>query len=182
MDAAVPTLTNAGKGGVMSRFMRELLAKADAVDPTGVAGPSLKVADGETVVGVLPDELRALWAVQDGMLLAFMAEVDSIVAEEKREKGTGANEPSPALKARLEASKAQSECLDTAAGVFWTSVRYEFPALAGKDNIGVRTGWEVVWFTKPLEAIIGIVKISSPGHSPRSGLLDMILGRRGRSK
>src|SRR3989338_3816817 len=169
MDAAVPTLTNAGKGGVMSRFIRELLTKADAVDPTGVAGPSLKVADGETVVGVLPDELRMFWAVRRDMNLAFMAEVDSVVVEEKREMGSRANEPSPGLKARMKANNAQAEYLNAVGDVFWASVRHEFPALAGKDNIGIRAGWEVVWFPKSLEATIRIVEISSPGHIPSPG-------------
>lgn len=162
----------------MSRFMEELLGKVHAVDPSTVAGPPEAVAEGETVVGVLPDELRAFWTVRHGIFLAHdEKEAASIDAEVEAEKETGADGPSPALKARLEASAAQSEYLEAVSTVFWASVRHEFPGLAGKDNIGVRAGWKVVWYKGSGGPVVVEVVEISLGHRPKQGFLDVLLGR-----
>ena len=159
----------------MSRFMEELLAKERAVDVTTIAGPSEAVAEGETVVGVLPDELRALWAVRVNFFTAHKAEAASFDAEAEKEKGAGARGPSPALKARFDA---QLGYLEAVGDVFWGSVRYEFPALAGKDNIGVRAGWKVVWFEHPDAGKIVLEIVGIPHkHGSKPGFLDVLLGR-----
>ena len=121
-------------------FLKKILARVSEVSLGDAKSPEYEVQDGETVVGVLPDDLKRLYVVYMGTkekarvvyarLSKEVNEAGDDITEEKKKSVTHKYVP-----VRLEEDLVGRE--------FWTSVRFEFPQV-GDEDIGLRAGWQVV--------------------------------------
>lgn len=131
----------------MTAFLEELINNLRDVRLEGVHGPPGKVGDKDHVVGVMSDGLRRLWVLFERAIEYFKS-ARTAVAHAMVDAISSPNppkEPPPELVKKINLAESREEALR---GLFWESVRHEFPDLYGKESIGVREGWQVVW-TEP---------------------------------
>jgi hypothetical protein len=135
-------------------IMATLFEQINAVDLTGFTGTDSEVGKGEHVVGVMSPELRGIQYLYHAALSEGSALSDSLVKivqehgklHEKclvdavacRKFHTDID----AVNKQILTAKKKSEALRD---LFWNGCRVEFPELGGKNSIGVRTGFQVVW-------------------------------------
>lgn len=129
----------------------EILAKQIAsVTDEQLAGADRRVSKSalganDHVVGTMDSQLQPLFCVWQNAKLAFKRVVHEIEL-----KFTAGEDMNAELAGRLLHAKDEDELL---ANLFWHSVRVAHPELAGKTDIGLRAGWQVVW-TDPSEPSI----------------------------
>ncbi|MFA5272158.1 MAG: hypothetical protein WC412_07490 [Candidatus Omnitrophota bacterium] len=150
-------------GDVMERL-------GDISRTDGFLAPETSVEDGEEVIGILPDDLKPLWAV----MKETMKKVEDLheririrFEEVGGDLKTFSKEEKKAVVLEHVIAENEQELVHTC---FWNSVRHAFPAHATESLIGLRKDWQViVGRPKPrISPIAGIVGLA---------LLADILGR-----
>jgi len=141
--------------------MEELLAQIKAVDlSNGAQEPEEEVKDGETVVGIMPDDLKKFFVVR-GKLIDEMnlkcEEVSRRLTEIFAELmpnlseiiGTSTSELLEQLDPEdlffLQLHELDLMWMDIVNRLFWYAVKETFPQTAiTYDNIAIRKGWQIV--------------------------------------
>jgi hypothetical protein len=130
----------------MQKFLMDFFSTAGAVVLNKkTKGPDSKVERGETVVGVLPDELKrfsiALRQAREAMRKEcpqVHEKIEAILTAGPSRMKTGDLE---AVEQHLLAHKRQ----DLLADIFWQAVTQAFPRLVlSQGEMGIREGWKVV--------------------------------------
>ena len=135
----------------MQKFLEELCAKLMAVVLNEKSPqPEGEVGKGETVVGVLPDDLKRLWIVHHTLRLE-MAEKCAVAHKvmrgmivallEDEQPSASDTEFAIAHKQEHERWNIIDDMYDK---LFWQGVREAFPSIALSPKIGLRGDWQVV--------------------------------------
>lgn len=142
--------------------LRKLLEEVEAIDVSQVKAPEMPVAEGETVVGELDDNLKREFAAMlqaDKVLEEVHEEVSTKMTTKvagtiasllsgKRPKGLDAEDVKldPELYFKHREAHHRAEILDAA---FWNDVRVQFPEANSKEVTAIREGFKVVAYNKP---------------------------------
>lgn len=124
-------------------LLYELTELIGAIDISTVKKPEASICKGDHVVGVMNEDLRALY----GAWIGKMEELRILAKKLAHMVVDYQDDPSPPA----EFTKLQKQaCLlhgkvTILDELFWNSVRHQFPDIANKSNIGLRWGWKVVW-------------------------------------
>jgi hypothetical protein len=142
------------------RLIREILRKAEETEVVGgELVQDFQLEEGDRVVGVLPDELRGLYAVfvtasheldeQHKQLITesekFMDTWLPLILEKpiqelaNLKKEIDLKHEEMGLRDRIAHNR-----YDTISEMFWGAVRRAFPELIGKQGIGIRKDWQIV--------------------------------------
>lgn len=128
----------------MTRFLKELTEKLGAVVLEGHE-PNNEMAEGETVVGTMSDELKQLYAIFDDSAEEVKKRQDT----EKEKLGEITKKPMSECSTE-ELAFVQNFLLaidrhEKLGDIFWHEVAEEFPQTTTDDlGVGVRKGWQVV--------------------------------------
>ena len=126
----------------------ELTEAARNVRLAKVESPNYKVEEGETVVGVLPAELKALYVVCSGMRRGLERSCEATHKEihqaVENSSKLDKSEKERILRIAKEHGLAHLK-YDAVGEFFWANVRLAFPESLGK-SIGIREDWKVVTF------------------------------------
>lgn len=130
----------------MTGFLKELVSRVEAVQLNKQGGPDGQVEERDHVVGVMSDGLKRLWVVRsqvakDG-LQACLHGLTTLVEAKGVELTAAKQDEFQAVGQQLESIQRRGKILDD---LFWEAINFEFPELAAKPSVGVRTGWQVVW-------------------------------------
>lgn len=126
----------------MTTWLKKIQANLAAVTPAEIDSmePVYVGCSHDHVVGVANEDLRRL---------AFLVDQSrNRVAEQLKELESElfSDEEQMAIARKLERHKRVHATLE---GMFWTSVREDFPELYGMENVGMRQGWKIVWCEHP---------------------------------
>ncbi len=143
---------NTGSGPLWLVSM--VAALAEITEETILAMPEIDepVGKKESVVGVLDFDLLKLLYLRGQCKEKITVIYEAMSPCAAQECFSEKNEPS---RGQIIILAAEHEALDQ---IFWVSLRTRFPELTGKDKIGVREGWKVVWSEDITDAIFGLIK------------------------
>ena len=132
----------------MQQFLQDVFARAKAVHlNNGVPTPTEKVEKGDTVFGVLPDDLKRLYVVYDTHRdeLARQCEATHDLIEEAKKKRK--SEVKPEDMAIIQQHMLEHNKHELLGTIFWDSVKMVFPELVTTtQSIAIREGWQIVTY------------------------------------
>lgn len=160
------------------KYISEVLEraqKAQVNDSALIANLELK--PGDRVIGILPPELRGLWAVLD----EDATNMEELMQEaEKEVVGMAVTAPLGEFKAKVNEIKqrvaAQNHNYETVSDMFWSAVGRAIPETIKEPSIGIRKDWQVVAMRPPRRQIEGITLIEIPMLPGLAQLLRSKLG------
>ncbi len=126
----------------ISTFLK--LLPLEIEETTDYTDPGYELEPEDHVVGVMSDYLKKLYTVmvaKDGTMKALLAKIEFLDTEEELKETI----------TRLNEMKSKRSAI---ADVFWICLKDEF-SLWGKNDVGVRTGFEVVWTDSPMRRMLG---------------------------
>ena len=132
----------------MQQFLKDLLEEIDTIDlGDGEIQPDKEVAEGEVVVGELPDNLKQFFGVfaqlhkdLSASCKAVHGRFEAILAKDR----TTAN---PEDVAFVQQHLIEHGRIMIVNSIFWHAVKETFPELVeGDPSIGIRKDWKVVTF------------------------------------
>ncbi|MCX6717999.1 MAG: hypothetical protein NTY81_00115 [Candidatus Staskawiczbacteria bacterium] len=144
---------------VRKQFEIELVRMIEMVIPELIPEPEDEVKDGETFVGILDDELKAIYAV-------YAASRDDLDCQCERDHGRIAaiirkrmsQDIEPDELAFVQQHSIAHDRHKFISDFFWDKVEKSFPELTGnKDSIGLRRKWKVVTTRKPPQIDVELV-------------------------
>lgn len=161
--------------------MKSVLELARQFPLEGIQFPEDKATEGETLVGVLPDDLKRFWGFlkehgekTDTQIEALAGEIkgmqlDYVTRHLKMEPGddhdhTKCREQKKLIGAKTEELNAIRAEFDKLKGIFWSLVKLEFDL--DNVNLAIREGGQVVTWESPEE--------EEDSFSELGALLDMI--------
>jgi hypothetical protein len=152
--------------------LQDLLQQIPTVDVTTIVGPSTEVQDGETVLGVVPDDLKALSEIRN-RISDDLKEGCELVHQLFHEPN-GYDNLSPENKAVVNDHILGHEKVDILDEMFWYGVKKAIPeAILAANGLGLRKDWKIVALKRerhPLEQILGggiAIAIPLPFPFPR---------------
>jgi hypothetical protein len=150
--------------------LQDLLNQLPTVDVSAIAGPDTEVQDGETVLGVVPDDLRALSEIRNRISKDLKAGCEKV--HQLAHEPNGYNNLSPENKAVVNDHILGHEKVDILDEMFWYGVKKAIPeAIFAASGLGLRKDWKVVALEReqhPLERILGGgIAIAIPIPFPR---------------
>ena len=126
-------------------FLQGLAARIMAVRPgTGTMEPAAEVQEGEMVVGELPDDLKAVYAVLSNSRWAMREQCKTVDRRLEELRRTPPSEIKPGDRGFVAEHKLLHKQTEIIGDIFWHGVREAFPGLATAKSIGLRKGWKVI--------------------------------------
>lgn len=154
----------------MFKQLQDLLQQIPTVDVSAITGPGTEVQDGETVLGVVPDDLRALSEIRNRISRDLKGGCDRV--HQLFHEPNGYSNLSAENKAVVNDHILGHEKVDILDEMFWYGVKKAIPeAILVANGLGLRKDWKVVALKRekhPLEDIFGGgIAIAIPIPFPR---------------
>jgi hypothetical protein len=126
------------------------------VDVSAITGPETEVQDGETVLGVVPDDLRALSEIRNRISMDMRRGCDMV--HKLFNNPDDYSNLSAENKVVVNDHLLVHETVDVLDEMFWYGVKKAIPEALRVDGIRVRKDWKVVAINReqnPLEHMLG---------------------------
>ncbi|MEN9647330.1 MAG: hypothetical protein RLY57_134 [Candidatus Parcubacteria bacterium] len=165
--------------------MKKILETIMGIDPaTVIVNDFEPVAAGETVIGVIPDEIRKWHGYRGRLVDEYNAAAPALVAERQgyieqiEQLHAGGNdcggECGPLQEKVTEVERKLTtlrDPVDKISDMFWELIRMEFDVQG--SNLGLRDGWQLVTIPKQPEEELD--SLFGSGSDVLSGLLGSVL-------
>ncbi|MBI4149273.1 hypothetical protein HY491_02400 [Candidatus Woesearchaeota archaeon] len=133
----------------MPTWLDVITTELSSIEPGAVAEPESELKQGDIVVGDVPDDLKQFFGLSKRWMMKAEQEEDVATAQR-------ASNPEQTNQHIEEATKLWKKA-KTLREIFWISIKDAF-SLWGKESIGVRKGWKVVWSEERQERRVIIVR------------------------